>query len=361
MFEVTLSPALMKGFHAELAKTAGVPQELLKHLGRPGTRNAMGAGLGSGLGLGLGAGALVGGARGGKDAYEAARERGSSAPGAALSALGGGLGGAVRGAGKGAIIGAGSGLALGAASPSKVLSSTKLLSRMGNSLGSLSNFGQRQVHSVTGWKPGGAASSVERIGAGAAPARRELAALGKDLSSGAGVPVGKLQQASKSLAAADKAQEMGLTSLPGYAKSMKTNGVLPTAAAGLKSQWASAGGKGKALMVGLPALAAVNAARAPEGDGAPGRAERVGRVVGSTVGGLAAPLSLTGSLALSTALERAGGAAGKGVDKLRGKRSVQQSQVQQEPSRPPASEPGDTGQHTVEHVYGRGFNSGGLE
>lgn len=351
----------MKGFHAELDKTSGVPQELLAHLSRSGVRKAMGAGLGSGLGLGLGAGALVGGARGGKDAYDTARERGSSRAGAALAALGGGLGGAVRGAGKGALIGAGSGLALGAASPTKVLSATKSLSKMDNSLGSLSNFGQRQVHSVTGWKPGGAASSVERIGAGAAPARRELAALGKDLSSGAGVPSGKLQQAAKSLASADKAQEMGLTSLPGYAKSLKNNGVLPTLSAGVKSQWDSAGVKGKAMMVGLPALAAVNAARAPEGDGKPGRAERLGRVVGGTVGGLAAPLSLAGSAALSTALERAGGAAGKGVDKLRGKRPVQQPQVPQEASRPPASEPGDTGQHTVEHVYGRGFNSGGLE
>jgi len=361
MSEVTLSPALMKGFHAELAKTAGVPQELLAHLSRRGTRSAMGAGLGSGLGIGLGAGALVGAVRGGKDAYDTARARGSSVPGTALSALGGGLGGAVRGAGKGAVIGAGSGLALGAASPTKVISATKSLSSMGNSLGSLSNFGQRQVHSLTGWKPGGAASSVERIGAGAAPARRELAALGKDLSSGAGVPASKLQQASKSLSSAEKAQEMGLTSLPGYAKSLKNNGVLPTAAAGVKSQWDSTGVKGKALMVGLPALAAVNAARAPEGAGAPGRVERVGRVVGSTVGGLAAPLSLTGSLALSTALERAGGAAGKGVDKLRGKRPVHQPQVPQEAARPPASEPGDTGQHTVEHVYGRGFNGGGLE
>lgn len=355
MSEPTLTPPLMKGFHEALAKTAGVPQEILTHLARRGTRNAVGAGVGSGLGLGLGAGALVGGARGGKDAYDAARERGSSAPGALLSAVGGGLGGAIRGAGKGALIGAGSGAVLGAAAPTRVLSATKSLSRMPNTLGSLNNFGQRQLHSVSGWKPGGAHASVEGIGAGAAPARAELAKL-----VGKGTPA-QVAQATKAVGAAEKAQKMGLTSIPGVGRSIKANGLLPTLGVGVKSQWDASGAKGKALMVGLPALSAVSAARAPEGEGAPGRGERVGRVLGGTLGGVAAPLSLTGSLALSTALERAGGKVGKGIDRLRGKQPAHPPQVHQEAARPPASEPGDTGQHTVEHVYGTGFNGGGLE
>lgn len=355
MFEITLTAPLMKGFHEELAKSAGVPQEILQHLARRGTKNAIGAGIGSGLGLGLAGGALVGGARGGKDAYDAARERGAGHVGSALSAVGGGLGGAIRGAGKGALIGAGSGAVLGAAAPTKLLSATKSLSKMDNSLGSLSNFGQRQLHSVTGWKPGGAHASVEGIGAGAAPARAELAKL-----TGKGTPA-QVAQATKALGAAEHAQKMGLTSIPGVGRSVRDNGLLPTLGAGMKSQWDASGTKGKALMVGLPALSAVQAARAPEGEGAPGRGERVGRVLGGTLGGLAAPLSLTGSLALSTALERGGGKIGKGVDKLRGKQPVHPPQVQQEAARPPASEPGDTGQHTVEHVYGTGFNGGGLE
>ena len=358
MHEPTLSVPVMRGFHDALPKTAGVPQELMQHFGRVGTRHAVGAGAGSGFGLGLGAGALVGGAAGGRNAYREARERGSSAPGALLSAVGGGLGGAARGAVKGSLLGMATGALAGSAAPVRTLSATRGLQKLDNAAGTLSNFGQRQVHSLSGWKPGGAARSVERIGAGAAPARRELGELGKELAGG--VPVGKLDRAAKSLAAADKAQEMGLTSLPGYAKSLKDNGIVPTVSAGVKSQWDAAGGKGKALMLGLPALSIAGAARAPEGEGKPGRAERVGKIVGSTLGGVAAPLSLGGSLALSAGLERAGGAVGKGVDRLR-RGKVHPSEVPQTATRPPATEPGDTGQHAVEHVYGTGFNGGGLE
>lgn len=347
----------MAAFHEEMAKVALFPEALLKHLSRAGTRRAVGAGLGSGLGLGLGAGAAIGGAHGARSAYQGAKERGDSAVGAALSAVGGGLGGAVRGAGKGAVIGAGAGALAGAALPAKALSASRGLQKLDNVAGTLNNFGQRQVHTLTGWQPGGAARSVERIGAGAAPARRELGALQKELATG--LPVGKLERATKSLAAADKAQEMGLTSLPGYAKSLKNNGVLPTVAAGAKSQWDSVGGKGKAMMVGLPALSVASTLRSPAGEG-PGRGERIGKVVGGTLGGVAAPLSLGGSLVLSAGLERAGGAVGKVFDKKRG-RPPQRPEVPQEPSRPPASEPGDTGQHAVEHVYGTGFNGGGLE
>lgn len=344
----------MRAFHEELAKVAAVPQELLRHLSRVGTRKAIGAGIGGGAGIGLGAGALLGGVKGGREAYDAAKERGAGLPGAALSALGGGAGGAIRGAGKGALIGAGVGGVVGAGLPTEALSATKRLQKLDNPLGSLHNFGQRQVHSLSGWKPGGAHRSVERIGAGAAPARAELAkVVGKGTKS-------EVAQATKALGAAEKAQGMGLTSIPGVARSVRDNGLLPTLGTGLRSQWDASGGKGKALMVGLPALSAVNAARAPEGEGGPGRAERVGRVVGGTVGGLAAPLSLAGSIALSGGLERAGGAVGKGVDKLR-RGKVHPPEVRQEAVRPPATEPGDTGQHAVERVYGTGFNGGGLE
>lgn len=356
MSDPTLTEPLLRAFHEELHKVGGVPGGILRHLQRVGTRHAVGAGVGSGLGLGLGAGALAGGVRGGKDAYDAARSSGQGAGGAALSALGGGLGGAVRGAGKGAVIGAGSGAALGVLVPTTTLSVTKALAKGPNFLGSLNNFGQRQVHSVSGWKPGGAARSVERVGAGAAPARAELA---RELKKGVGAPA-TVERASKALSAAERAQSMGLTSLPGYAKSLKNNGVLPTVGAGLRSQWDASGSKGKALMVGLPAMSLVSAARAPEGGEGPGRAERIGKIVGGTLGGVAAPLSLAGSLAMSAGLERAGGAAGKHVDRVRG-RTLHRPQVPHEPTRPPASEPGDTGQQAVEHVYGTGFNGGGLE
>lgn len=357
MSDRTLTQPVMRAFYEEMAKVAAFPQELVAHLSRAGTRRAAGAGVGGGLGLGLGAGALIGGARGARDAYEVAKERGAGVPGAALSAVGGGLGGAIRGAGKGALIGAGAGALAGAAAPTRTLAASRGLQKLDNVAGSLSNFGQRQVHSLTGWRPGGAARSVERIGAGAAPARRELAA---ELAKGVGEPA-TVERATKVLHAAETAQGMGLTSLPGIAGSVRKNGLLPTAKAGLQSQWEASGPKGKALMVGLPALSALSAARSPEESGQPGRGERLGRVIGGTLGGAAAPLSLAGSLALSAGLERAGGAAGKGVDRLRRRREGHPSQVPQESVRPPSTEPGETGQVAAEHVYGRGFGSGGLE
>jgi hypothetical protein len=353
MSEVTLTPLVMQAFNDEMAKVASVPQALMAHLSRAGTRNAVGAGIGSGFGLGLGAGALVGGAAGGHDAYTAAKERGAGGAGAALSAVGGGLGGAIRGAGKGALLGAAAGGAAGAALPARTFSATRGLQKVDNVAGTLSNFGQRQVHSLTGWKPGGGKRSIERIGAGAAPIRAELR---KELGKATRDP-SKLQQGMKALSATEGAQRMGLTSIPGYARSVRDNGLLPTAKAGLQSQWAGSGARGKALMVGLPALSLAQAAQAPEGEGS-GHGERAGRIIGGAVGGLAAPLSLAGSLAMSAGLERAGGAVGKTVDRAR---KLKQPEVPQEASRPPATAPGDTGQHVVEHVYGTGFNGGGLE
>lgn len=358
MPEPILTQPLMAALKDELAKTAGAAEALMTHLRRAGTQKAIGGGLGSGLGLGLGAGALIGGVRAGKDSYDRARAGGQNEVVSGLNAIGGGLGGALRGAGKGALIGAGAGALAGAALPTQTLRGTRILQKADNVAGSLSNFGQRQVHSVSGWKPGGAMRSVERIGEGAAPARAELAAA---RASGDAKAVAR---AEKGLGSMERAQEMGLTSLPGLAKSVGEHGIFRTIGAGAKSQWAGAGPKTKALMVGLPAWSAYSAATTPDGPGAPGRGERIGRLAGSTLGGMAAPLSLAGGIALSTALERGGGAVGKGFDKLRARRApVQQPQVPQEAVRPLASEPGDVGQHAVEHVYGTGVTGaqGGLE
>ncbi len=352
MSELTLTPTVMRAFHEEMAKVAAVPGEILKHLGRVGTRKAIGAGVGGGAGIGLAAGGALGGIKGGREAYSDARAHGASIPGAAISALGGGLGGAARGAAKGALVGAGVGGLVGAGLPTETLSATRRLQKLDNSLGSFHNFGQRQVHSLTGWKPGGAHKSVERIGAGAAAPRRELAA---ELSKGVGRP-DVVERGARALGAAEKAQGMGLTSLPGIASSVKNNGLFPTVGAAARSQWESSGWKGKALMAGLPAMSAAQALRAPEGEGGSGRGERIGRIIGGTVGGLA-PLPIAGSIALAAGLERAGGVAGRGVDKLR----KHPPQVRQDPERPAATEPRESGQQAVEHVYGTGFNGGGLE
>jgi hypothetical protein len=238
---------------------------------------------------------------------------------------------------------------------------TKGLATKNNAAGSFSRFGQRQVHSLTGWTPGGTAKSIESIGAGAAVPRRALE------NTKATWDPKELVRGQAALKATEKAQEMGLTSLPGIAKSIGREGLLPTAKAGLHAGWAGASPRMKALMVGLPAMQAVQTLRAPGGEDGQGmgKGERIGRLAGGTLGTMAAPLSLAGSLALSSALERGGGAIGKGVDRVRrgGQQPTVPSHVPHEPARPPATEPGDTGQVATERVFGSGYSggSGGLE
>lgn len=351
MSEHHLTAPVMRAFCLELEKEAGAAGAVLSHLKRPGTLHAVQAGLGSGLGVGMLGGAALGAAKGGKAQYDAARANGQGALGAAAHSVGGGLAGALRGAGKGALIGAGVGAAAGAAVPTQLLRGTRALAGAKNVVGDAANFGQRQVHGLTGWKPGGATKSIESIGGGAAGARE---ALTKATAKGGPDAIGRAQGA---LGAAEDAQRMGLTSLPGVAKSLKNNGIVPTIAAGAKEQWKSSPAWQKGLMVGLPgASIASTLAKKDDGQG-PGKGERIGKTIGGTLGYSMAPLSLGASTVLGTGLEHAGGMVGRGVDRLRGRKP----QVPQEPTRPPASEPGDTGQHAVEHVYGTGYNGGSPE
>jgi hypothetical protein len=347
MYEPTLTEPVMRGFVEQLSKEALAG-------------NAIQAGLGSGLGLGLGAGLAVGGAHGLVKGYREARGQGQGIGASAVHGLQRGLGGAARGAMVGSLAGGALGAAAGGMRPQAVQDLTKGLAAKNNTAGSFSRFGQRQVHSLTGWAPGGTAKSVESIGAGAAGPR---AALAKAMEAGNPVEVAR---AKATLGATEKAQEMGLTSLPGIAKSIGREGLLPTAKAGLHAGWAGASPRMKALMVGLPAMQAVQALRAPGGENGQGmgKGERIGRLAGGTLGTMAAPLSLAGSLALSSALERGGGAIGKGVDRMRrGGQQPVPSHVPHEPARPPATEPGDTGQVATERVFGSGYSggSGGLE
>jgi hypothetical protein len=111
---------------------------------------------------------------------------------------------------------------------------------------------------------------------------------------------------------------MGLTSVPGYIRSMGTNGVLPTMSAGFKEQWHSMSPGWKALMIGAPAAEVVHAVKTPDEEGGPGKAERVakglaGAVAGATMGGI--PMT-TGNL-LQHGLGRAAGAAGRVVDRYK--------------------------------------------
>jgi hypothetical protein len=386
MSDSTFTEPVLHGFYVQLAKEAGAGDAARaiasRVVGSPQMHGAL-AGLGSGAGLGLGVGAVGGAALGGAKAYREARAEGQGRGSALGSALGGTLRGAGRGAVTGAALGAGAGALAGAARPARVAEITRGLATRKDSVGGLSRFGQRQVHSLTGWKPGATNASVESIGAGAANAREALhastgaidqaksaltaARAGGDASAVNAAKatytkaLGGAADARSALGAAEVTQNKGMTSLPGLARNVGKEGLLPTLKAGIKEQWRSSGPKGKALLVGLPAAQAVStlASKRKDGDGGVGKGEALGRLAGGTLGMMAAPLPLAGSMALGSLTERAGGAIGRGVDRLHGKRPA----VPQEPVRPPATAPGDTGQVAVEHVYGTGYGggAGGLE
>lgn len=286
----------------------------------------------------------VGGLGGGALGYQRARAEGEGV-GASLKR---GLKGALVGGSGGALLGAGA----AAVRPG-----------MGTSI---SNFGQRQVHGLTGWTPAegvrsighGAADSAERLQAAhqalgeashahaaASFAEKPPGVVGRLLGKKAPVaPTGanlerfqgmNAQQIEEHLgkaksehgsalashAASEKAEQMGLTSLPGYLKSMKNNGVLPTLTAGANQGWAGTSAGSKAMMLGLPALGvagAVRGADAPDQSGK-GKAERIGSVVGDVAGNIVgAPIPFVGGQVLGEGFKRTGGLIGKGVDKVRG-------------------------------------------
>jgi hypothetical protein len=158
--------------------------------------------------------------------------------------------------------------------------------------------------------------------------------------------------AGKGLQAAERAQELGLTSLPGYARAVAgKSGVKPTEAvrAGLAEQWHTSPGWMKGLMVGFPAASVGGAVLSKDQPGGPGMAERVGQGLG-TAGYTLAPLTLGGSIVAGEALSRGLGAAGRGIDVLRGHKR-KKPVTPKEPTRPPASEPGDTGQSVASERY----------
>lgn len=265
-------------------------------------------GFGSGAGMGGLVGAVGGGALGAGKRYSDARESGISV-GQSLRA---GLGGLGAGALRGAALGAAAGGVGGAVAPglAQRLSNNRLLT-------GASNFGQRQVHSLTGV---GDAAYVRSIGGGAADASKRLESARSALKSApdaaaqlrATKDVGSAQRA---FDASGKAEAMGLTSLPGYAKALYRN---PKEAlkAGISDQWNSMGTPGRALMYGLPTAGAVGEALTKEdSSGAQrGRLERAGRTFGAAASGMLAPLSIAGDVVAGGALSGAMGRLGRGAD-----------------------------------------------
>lgn len=145
--------------------------------------------------------------------------------------------------------------------------------------GALGRFGQRQLHSVTGWAPKGGLSAMKMAPTEAA------------------------------------------TSLPGFVRQVREKGLVGAVGAGAKHQLQNAGMTERALMVGLPALGVASELHRPDASaqGEKSKEERVGKQVGGLVGGLAGgAMPIAGGLVLGEGFGRAGAAVGRGVHRVRG-------------------------------------------
>lgn len=302
--------ATLLAFQGELAKMAA-PSSVL------GTAGALG-------GVGLGAGALLGAGVGGVRKYQQAREEGLTR-GQALRA---GFSGAVSGGGKGAIAGGALGLAGGGAlghfSPGAGDSIRQTLNATGGPAGSFSRFGQRQVHGLTGYAEGhlgeirhgawakqqaeeAAKKHLDSVRAGAVAPGRLESGVNKLLGR---TPVDaaekQLQQAVKAREVAEKAEQMGLTSVPGYLKSLGTNGVGATLGTAGADFWHSADPLTKAMTVAGGAGVVREAVRSedPEHEGR-GRLRRVGGKLRDVATlGLLSPLPMGTQMGLSSVVKR---------------------------------------------------------
>jgi hypothetical protein len=188
----------------------------------------------------------------------------------------------------------------------------------GNAAKAVGNFAKRQAHSVTGWTPHGYMNpkGIEEIGAGVAPARQHLE---HALKSGKAVPLAR-----EAVKANQDAQDLGLTSLPGYAKALwnkDTRGkVLPTA---MNQQLRGANTLERAVTLGLPATDLALEAATPDDPDNPQKGKHLGRAIAGTAAGIATgSLPFMGGLIAGAAAGRLGGMAGGAIDKLRARKKA---------------------------------------
>ncbi len=316
-----LTEPVLHAFRAELRKLAGV-------------HPAVGAGLTLGT-----IGAIGGGAK----KYLDARERGEGVGGS----LAEGLGGAAMGGALGGAYGAG----MAAFHP--------------GAAGAVSRFGQRQLHGLTGWTPKGGLASI-RGGAFDAKQRLETARATHQAAEAAhaaggtldtahtlGTAAKELRSAEAGHDAATTAEGMGLTSLPGYVRSVKKHGLFPSLKASADEQLHGTTLAQKALVLGLPAAGLAHAAMSQPGvdDQGLSKGERVGKQVGELVGGVAGgAIPIVGQTIFQEGAGRIGKLVGGGIDRFR---------------RAPATNPTDpllsSGQTTPSEIVTSPRVSGGIE
>lgn len=265
-----MNPDLLDAFAFELDKLAVSPAF--------GARvGSMLGGAGSLGGVGSLVGAGLGGAYRGYQGYRDAKNQGATTGQAVASGVAGGLGGAMSGAAAGGIVGGVGGAVGGALNPAKMEAARKALTNTRGPVGAFSRFGQRQVHAVTGWHPGGdnLQKGMDEIRHGAYGARQHMNALTEKGVTGAG-----LEGAQKRLQAAETAERMGLTSVPGYVRSMRDNGIGATLRAGVDQQLHGADAATKALTFGLPAAGVAQTLAEKEDPNKPHKHSKAVRVLG---------------------------------------------------------------------------------
>lgn len=308
-----LNERVLESFRSELRKIAA-----------PGRLHALLGSAGALGGIGAAGGALLGAGVQGTRGYLKAREQGGSV----RQSLGAGVSGAAGGAAKGALIGGATGLAGGAALGAvKPDLANKVRAAVDDIPGA--HFGQRQVHSLTGWTPEkglgsighGAGPKIEAMRAAQRDAQKTLLTgkgertigdriMGRTAEQGA---LKRLHGAMDAAEAAQKAEDMGLTSLPGYAKSLATRPV-ETIRAAVNDQWKGMSPGMKALTVGAPALELAGALKSKNEVDEQGqtKGERVGRSLANTAGGmLLSPLTMTTQMAVGGGLTALGRRAGR--------------------------------------------------
>lgn len=269
-------------------------------------------------GVGLVAGGVLGAGHQAVKNYRESRDAGAGVGDSLLSGAMAAPSGATRGAAIGGSLGAVAGAGAGAMmSPERAESFRQAVSRAPSALGMGARFSQRQVHSATGWMPGAEGDSIKnrlgQIGMGSSLQQRGLDAakhnvISHSLAEMNGTPLkpglvnrvmgrtglqaaeGRLDLAQKGMNAAEAAENRGLTNIPGYAGALKEDfqkgkllsrdGAIATA---VQSNLAGQSNFGKAVAIGLPAVAAANELRKDEDETGQGRG-RIRRAGGQLVG-----------------------------------------------------------------------------
>jgi hypothetical protein len=305
----------MLSFDDELEKVGAPIGGVLQRLGQRALSGGSAAALAGTAGAGLGG--LAGGVRG----YQQAKEQGGSGLAGALT---GGVRGMALGGGLGAVGGGVGGMLAG---KHGIQAASQMAKRTGP-LGAISRFGQRQVHSLTGALPGGFKSrsaAIRSIGAGGADIQKQLGETGKSLRTAKGPDRKKLTAQRESLRKAEQhartSEELGMTTIPGFFRTMASRDAGKGLKASLGQQWhGSPSVGGKFVTVGLPAgFVAAEAAR-PSTEGGPGRVSRTAKSFADIAPHTLTAMPMAGATALGIGLSAGGKAIGR---LLRSKRAAE--------------------------------------